>query len=88
MEPQSTPAAGAWPGSQWSPQGVFCVVAAAFGLAFAIVSPPLDPSDERRHLQRAWVQSEGHWLPIGRAEGYRHPLPRSLFEIHVADRSG
>jgi hypothetical protein len=32
---------------------VFAVIAAVFGVAFAVTMPPLSPPDEVRHLARA-----------------------------------
>jgi hypothetical protein len=57
---------------------VFAVIAAVFGLTFAVTMPPLSPPDEVRHLARAYMISEGHLAPPGRAPGAAKEIPRSL----------
>lgn len=44
------------------PERAFAVLAAAFGLAFAIATPPLQAPDEGRHLMRAYMISRGQVL--------------------------
>ena len=56
-----------------TPERVLVVLALLFGLGFALVSPPLDPADERRHLQRAFAISEGHWSAPGTATDHQQP---------------
>ena len=61
---------------------VFVVLAVCAGSAFAIVTPPLDPADERHHMARIFALSEGKFSPSGPAEGHRHEIPRSLTRLH------
>lgn len=65
-----------------TPERLFVALALLSGLGFALASPPLDPADERRHLQRAFVISEGDWSAVGPAAGHRHRVPRSLGSLH------
>lgn len=57
-------------------------MATFFGVAFSFATPPLDPADELRHLQRAFLLSEGRVLPPGRAPGHEGAIPRSLVRLH------
>lgn len=68
--------------SQPRPEHVFVVLAALFGTAFVFATPPLDPADELRHFQRAYLLSEGDASPPGQALGYEGAIPRSLVEVH------
>jgi hypothetical protein len=65
-----------------TPERVFVVLALLSGLGFALASPPLDPADERRHLQRAFALSEGHGSAPGPGAGHRHQVPRSIGALH------
>lgn len=54
-----------------------------FGVAFCVVTPPLDAADERSHFERAYVISEGRLSPIGRAAGYEAWIPRQIRQLHA-----
>ena len=59
----------------------FLVVGGAFGLFFALATPPHDPPDEARHHARVWLMSVGRLGVVGRRAGTlserpaRHPTP-------------
>jgi uncharacterized membrane protein len=63
------------------PARAFLVLAPAFGLAFALVTPPLQAPDEAHHLYRAYAISTGQWLAEPGAGGAVVQLPTSFREI-------
>lgn len=66
----------------WTPERIFLVLSLAFGAAFIVATPPLDPGDERRHLQRVFLLSEGDLRLPGAAPGHEGLVPRSLLALH------
>lgn len=60
----------------------FLVLAVGFGLAFLLATPPYGSPDENKHLARAYLVSEGHLSPPGRAPGAGASIPRSLVELY------
>jgi uncharacterized membrane protein len=63
------------------PARAFLVLAPAFGLAFALVTPPLQAPDEDHHLYRAYAISTGQWLSEPRDGDAVVRLPTSFREI-------
>jgi hypothetical protein len=61
---------------------VFAVLALGFGSALAVVTPPLDAPDEPRHLQRAWLLSQGRVAVPPAARGAGGAMPASLLALH------
>jgi len=76
------PAAMRWSGAL-EPQTAFVVLALVFGVAMVVATPPLDAPDEPRHLQRAWLLSEGRVLVPGAQRGEGGAFPVSLTRLHV-----
>ncbi len=68
--------------AQWRPERVFALLAAAFGLLFLLITPPLAPPDENRHLARTYLISQGHFAVPGIAQGRAVGVPRSLLTLH------
>jgi hypothetical protein len=65
-----------------TPERVFLALSLVFGAAFVVATPPLDPGDERRHLQRVFLLSEGDLRLPGAAPGHEGLVPRSLLALH------
>jgi len=62
---------------------VFLALASGFGLAFALITPPLQAPDEERHLVRAYGISEGHLLPIQEEGRAVVIVPREVAQLWV-----
>jgi uncharacterized membrane protein len=60
----------------------FAAVALLFGIAVAFVTPPFDSPDEPRHLQRAWLLSQGRIALPGAAPSSGGAVPESLMRLH------
>jgi hypothetical protein len=65
-----------------TPGAAFLALAGAFGLFFALATPPHDPPDEARHHARAWLVSGGQWRVVGEAPGYKASVPRGITQLH------
>ena len=65
-----------------TPERVFLAISLVFGAAFVVATPPLDPGDERRHLQRVFLLSEGDLRLPGGAPGHEGLVPSSLLAMH------
>jgi hypothetical protein len=74
---EADPAAAVAPRTP-SPPEVFLALCLAGGLALAVLIPPLASPDERAHLARAYLISEGTLLPPAETEVARATFPRSL----------
>ncbi len=60
----------------------FVVLALAFGLLWGFITPPFDAPDEPRHLQRAWLLSQGRVAVPGSERGGGGAIPASLMRLH------
>ena len=69
-------------GSGVAPERLFAVVAAAFGLAFVVATPPYDAPDEHRHFARAFLVAEGQLGPNGAGADGEARVPASLLRLH------
>jgi hypothetical protein len=65
-----------------TPERIFVALSLLFGAAFVVATPPLDPGDERRHLQRVFLLSEGDLRLPGAAPGHEGLVPSSLLALH------
>jgi hypothetical protein len=65
-----------------TPGAAFLALAGAFGLFFALATPPHDPPDEARHHARAWLVSGGQWRIVGEAPGHAASVPRGITQLH------
>ncbi len=63
-----------------TPQTIFACIAILFGLASAILTPPLQAPDEPAHWMRCYQLSQSHWL----SPSYGEEIPRSIVQI-IAD---
>ena len=70
-----------WVGS--APERGFLVLAAAFGLIFVFLTPPMQVPDEIRHLARAVMIARGDFLAIHRDGVPGHFIPRSVDEMEL-----
>lgn len=60
----------------------FAALALAFGTLWLLATPPFDAPDEPRHLQRAWLLSQGRIAVPGSARGTGGAIPASLTRLH------
>jgi uncharacterized membrane protein len=72
-----------------SPRRVFLWLAGGAGLAFSLLTPPLQVPDENRHLNRSYMISRGDLRATRRAELVGNPIPWSLLSMrHRLAREG
>ena len=64
------------------PGAVLLALGVAFGVFFAIATPPHDPPDEERHHARAWLVSNGWLGVVGGAPGHAASVPREITQLH------
>jgi uncharacterized membrane protein len=67
---------------RFRPHGAFVCIAIVFGLASAVLTPPLQSPDEPAHWMRTYQLSQGHWL----SPNFGGEIPRSIVQI-IADFS-
>ena len=65
-----------------TPDRLFAALAAVFGLAFVLVTPPYDAPDEHRHFGHAFLVAEGRLAPRAAGPGGEARVPASLLRLH------
>ena len=60
----------------------FAALALVFGTLWLLATPPFDAPDEPRHLQRAWLLSQGRIAVPGSVRGAGGAIPASLMSLH------
>src|SRR5512145_2701517 len=70
------------PPGRLTPGAVLLALGGAFGLIFALATPPHDPPDEARHHARAWLVSGGWLRVVGEAPGHAASVPRDITQLH------
>lgn len=63
------------------PGRTFLALTAAFGLAFLVLTPPMQVPDELRHLTRAFMIAQGEPFAVQREGIPGHFVPRSVAEM-------
>lgn len=64
-----------------SPAAWFAVFALLFGLAFAVITPPLSTPDEHNHFMRAYQIADGGFLSTKQETGTGGQIPVSFLQL-------
>jgi uncharacterized membrane protein len=67
--------------AEYSPEILFAVIAAIFGLIMVVIVPPFQTPDEPAHYYRAYDIADFKWIAQKTASGMGDELPQSLYRI-------